>query len=48
MPEGHLCRQYPAGFARVKDADVYVSRGIGGVEVPFRIFAPPDVLLVDI
>jgi predicted MPP superfamily phosphohydrolase len=31
----------------VNDADVYVSRGIGGVEVPFRTFAPPDVLLID-
>lgn len=48
MPEGTLCRQYPGGFARINDADVYVSRGIGGVEVPFRTFAPPDVLLIDL
>lgn len=48
MPEGRLCRQYAGGFARVGGADIYVSRGIGGVEVPFRTFAPPDVLLIDL
>jgi len=48
MPAGNLCRQYPGGFARLNGADVYVSRGIGGVEVPFRTWAPPDVLLIDI
>ena len=47
VPEGRLCRRYPAGFARAHDADVFVSRGLGGIEVPFRVFAPPDILLVD-
>lgn len=48
VPEGRLCRQYAGGFARANGADVYVSRGIGGVEVPFRTCAPPDVLLIDL
>ncbi|MDH4066003.1 MAG: metallophosphoesterase [Acidobacteriota bacterium] len=48
VPSGPLCRQYSGGFARVNGADVYVSRGIGGTEVPMRTFATPDVLLVDL
>jgi hypothetical protein len=48
VPEGRLCRRYLAGFARVGAADVFVSRGIGGVEVPFRTWAPPDLLVIDL
>lgn len=48
LPDGELCRHFPGGFARTGGADVFVSRGIGGTEVPMRTFAQPDVLLVDL
>jgi predicted MPP superfamily phosphohydrolase len=43
-----MCRAYPCGFRPFETGLVYVSRGIGGVELPFRTFAPPDVLLVEL
>lgn len=48
LPHGRMCSQYPAGFGRFKSGCVYVSRGIGGVEVPIRTFAPPDILLLEL
>jgi predicted MPP superfamily phosphohydrolase len=48
LPRGRMCRQYPSGFGRFKSGPVYVSRGIGGVEVPIRTFAPPDLLLLEL
>jgi predicted MPP superfamily phosphohydrolase len=48
LPNGDLCRRYPHG---VRDHDlgpVVVSRGIGGVEVPVRLFAPPDIWIIEL
>jgi predicted MPP superfamily phosphohydrolase len=48
LPHGPLCRSYPSGFGRFNSGTVYVSRGIGGIELPFRTFAPPDLLLLEL
>jgi predicted MPP superfamily phosphohydrolase len=42
---GPTGKRYPAGLYRVGDIHLHVSRGVGGVEVPVRTFAPPDVVL---
>ena len=47
LPHGRMCSQYPSGFGRFSSGSVYVSRGIGGVELPIRTFAPPDIMLLD-
>lgn len=36
-------KAYPFGVHDVGDLVLFVSRGLGGVEVPFRTWAPPDV-----
>ena len=48
LPHGPLCRGYPSGFDRFNAGTVYVSRGVGGVELPVRTFAPPDMLLLEL
>jgi predicted MPP superfamily phosphohydrolase len=48
LPYGRMCRQYPSGLRRFKSGLVYVSRGLGGVELPIRTFARPDVMLLDL
>lgn len=48
LPHGRLCRQYPAGFAPHPSGVVFVSRGIGTVELPIRTFASPEVVVVDL
>ena len=48
LPYGRMCRQYPSGLQRFDSGVVYVSRGLGGVELPIRTFARPDVMLVDL
>ena len=48
LPHGQMCSRFPAGFARFADAVVYVSRGVGAVELPIRTFAPPDILVLDL
>jgi predicted MPP superfamily phosphohydrolase len=48
LPHGRLCREYPAGFGHFGSGAVYVSRGVGGVELPVRTFATPDVAIVDL
>ncbi len=46
---GPYGRRYPFGRHRLAGgATLIVSRGVGGVEVPMRLFAPPDVLVVDV
>jgi len=40
--------EYPSGFAQFGEGLVYVSRGVGTVELPIRSFAPPDILLLDV
>jgi hypothetical protein len=41
-------RRWPHGTFRVGDTRLHVSRGVGTVEVPIRLFAPPDVVIVDL
>ncbi|MBI4956702.1 MAG: metallophosphoesterase family protein [Myxococcales bacterium] len=48
VPGGRLSRRYPHGVHAVDGTTVFVSRGVGGIEVPFRCFAPPDVALLEL
>lgn len=43
---GPISPGYPAGFYEVGGTRLFVSRGIGGVEIPVRTFAPPDVAML--
>jgi predicted MPP superfamily phosphohydrolase len=44
---GPLAREYPHGAHDAGEGrTIIVSRGIGGTEVPLRMFAPPDVRVV--
>lgn len=40
--------RWPWGLHRTGDVTLFVSRGVGGIEVPFRAYAPPDVALVQV
>jgi len=42
---GPLGRRWPSGLHEVGDLRLFVSRGLGAVDVPLRAFAPPDVTL---
>jgi len=48
LPKGAMCRRFPSGFRLFNSAEVFVSRGVGTVELPARLFAAPDVLLLDL
>jgi predicted MPP superfamily phosphohydrolase len=45
---GPLGRKYPTGLYDVDGMAVYVSRGLGNVDLPLRIYAPPEVALFTI
>jgi predicted MPP superfamily phosphohydrolase len=45
---GPLGRRWPSGLHRVGDLQLFVSRGLGAVDVPLRAYAPPDVTLFTI
>ncbi len=47
LPPGKLCRRYWAGIQTFDEKKIFVSRGIGGAEIPMRLFAPPDILILD-
>ncbi len=40
---GPMGKEMPSGFHEAHGAHVFVSRGLGGIELPFRTFAPPDI-----
>jgi predicted MPP superfamily phosphohydrolase len=42
---GPLGRRWPAGLYALPDLHLFVSRGLGAVELPLRLHAPPDVAL---
>jgi hypothetical protein len=42
---GPLGRRWPAGLYHVDGLPLFVSRGLGIVDVPLRLYAPPDVAL---
>ena len=48
LPGGKLARRFPHGQFDVDGTRAFVSRGVGGIEVPFRTFAPPDVAVFDL
>ena len=43
---GSLITKYVMGHFRQGDSQLYVSRGIGVVGVPIRIFTPPEIVLL--
>jgi predicted MPP superfamily phosphohydrolase len=45
---GPLGRVHPHGRFAVQGGTLVVSRGVGAAEVPFRLFAPPDVVVCDL
>jgi predicted MPP superfamily phosphohydrolase len=45
---GPLGRTYSSGVFHVRGTTLIVSRGLGGIELPLRSFAPPDVRIVDV
>lgn len=45
---GHIGRSLVAGEHVTKWGRAIISRGIGGIEVPFRTWAPPDVVIVNV
>lgn len=45
MP-GDVGRRFPHGVHDVDGTRVIVSRGLGGIELPIRTFAPPDVVVL--
>jgi uncharacterized protein len=48
LPAGRMCDQYPGGPGRFGSARVYISRGVGTVELPIRTFASPEILIVEL
>src|SRR5262249_52658102 len=40
---GRCGRRWPYGLHNIEGLHLFVSRGLGGIEIPFRIYAPPDV-----
>lgn len=45
---GRLTRRYRAGFYKNGPMAIYVSRGVGGVEIPMRVGAPADVAILEL
>jgi predicted MPP superfamily phosphohydrolase len=48
LPGGVWARRFPHGVHELEGMTVFVSRGVGGVEIPMRVFAPPDIGVFDI
>ena len=42
---GPLGRRFPAGLYDLGPLSLYVSRGVGTVDLPLRLYAPPDIAL---
>ena len=40
--------RFPHGRHVAEGLEIFVSRGLGGVEVPVRTFAPPDVAVIEL
>jgi predicted MPP superfamily phosphohydrolase len=45
---GAYGRRWPAGRFELDGMTLFVSRGIGTVDIPLRLFAPPDVALIHV
>jgi hypothetical protein len=44
LPEG--ARKYPMGHYRLGPLQLYTNRGIGVIDVPLRLFCPPEITLL--
>lgn len=45
---GRVGKKYPHGFHHVPPLCVHVSRGVGGIELPIRTFAAPEVAVFEL
>jgi predicted MPP superfamily phosphohydrolase len=45
---GRIGKKYPAGFFDLGSMVLHVSRGIGGIELPMRTWAAPEVACIDL
>jgi predicted MPP superfamily phosphohydrolase len=45
---GRVGRQYPSGMHELGAVRLYVSRGVGGIELPVRSFARPEVAIFEL
>jgi uncharacterized protein len=45
---GSMGRRYPHGLHRVGPFHLHVSRGVGGIELPIRTYAAPEVAVFDL
>jgi predicted MPP superfamily phosphohydrolase len=48
LKHGRESDRYPSGLHQVDDLYLFVSRGLGFSDLPVRIFAPPDVAVLDL
>jgi predicted MPP superfamily phosphohydrolase len=48
VSHGALTRRFGHGFFDLAGLTLFVSRGVGSIEVPLRLFAPPDVAVLDL
>jgi uncharacterized protein len=48
MVPGKVGKRFPSGLFREGTSHLFVSRGVGGVELPIRTFARPEVVIVDL
>jgi predicted MPP superfamily phosphohydrolase len=45
---GRMGWRYPSGLHDLGSTKLYVSRGVGGVELPMRTYAPPEIVVFDV
>ncbi len=45
---GRVGKKFPHGFRHAPPLHVHVSRGVGGIELPIRTFAAPEVAVFEL
>jgi uncharacterized protein len=45
---GVVGKRYPHGFFHLPPLELFVSRGVGGIELPIRTYATPEVAVIDL
>lgn len=45
---GRMGKRYPSGLYEVGPIKLYVSRGVGGIELPIRAYAKPEVAVFEL
>jgi predicted MPP superfamily phosphohydrolase len=48
LKHGRQSDTYPSGLHQLDDLHLFVSRGLGFSDLPIRVFAPPDVAVIDV